>query len=100
MKNEVIRVCGPYPENYKSMEITSDPNFIFENDTAFNPVKVWYSENNYIFVNSFQECEHYVLGGWNYDPIYTNELGLQNLLLTITIVGFLLYKFVKREINI
>ena len=100
MKNEVIRICGAYPENFKSLEITSDPNFVFENDPSFNPVKVWDSENNYVFVNSFQECEHYVLGGWNFDTIYTNELGLQNSLLTITVIGFLLYRFVTRKINI
>ena len=99
-KETVEEICGQYPEGFVKEDIASNPNFVFNNDPAYLGVNVYDDAGNSVTVNSFQECEHYVFGGWNFDPIYTNELGLQNSLLTITVIGFLLYKFFTRKINI
>lgn len=80
MENEVIYFCGNYPENFKKTSIKSNENFIFEADTLFKPRVLFDVEKNNVTVNSFIECEHYVTGGWNYNPVKELELLLQNSL--------------------
>lgn len=78
MDELVIKFCGQYPEDYVKNEITNNPNFVFKNDPFYDSVKLYDWENNAVFVNSFIECEHYVLGGWDYDYIVETEYLLQN----------------------
>ena len=68
MNNDVIQICGPYPDGFTKAAISSDANYVFTNDPDFLPVKVWDVDSNSVFVNSFSECEHYVKGGWNKIP--------------------------------
>ena len=42
-------------------------------------------EGNTVFVNSYLECQHYVLGGWNYTPLKNSEILLQESLLFVVI---------------
>jgi hypothetical protein len=81
MENDVIRICGQYPENFEKLEIASNPDFIFVND------------------QSFTECEHYVTGGWNFDPIFNYEILLQSrltILISFLYFGYLLFKKMKK----
>tara|TARA_B100001250_G_C19760698_1_gene772324 strand:- start:430 stop:756 length:327 start_codon:yes stop_codon:yes gene_type:complete len=92
---KVIEICGDYPEDFIKEDILSNPNFIFNNDTAYSAVKVWDVEGNSVFVNSFQECEHYVTGGWDMTPNQDREYFLQNFLL----LGVLFFVLVKYFLN-
>ena len=58
-------ICGSYPEGFKKIDISSDPNYVFVNDPAIQ-LDNFDSEGNKVFVNSFIECEHYVSGGWGF----------------------------------
>ena len=65
-KNSIVEIfCGNYPDNHITPNIESNPNFVFENDPAFPGVQLYDEDGNIVTVNSFTECEHYVLGGWD-----------------------------------
>ena len=68
----------------------TDPNFIFQNDPTFNQVMLWDIDSNWVYVNSFVECEHYVLGGWSNLPPVTFAEGLDLLTLSKLLVGLLI----------
>lgn len=99
-KSSVIRLCGEYPENFQKLEILSDPNFVFKPDQNYQTRKVWDIEGNYVFVNSFQECEHYVLGGWSFDPLQQLEISHRFTLLAIVVVVFTLKIFLNNKFKI
>ena len=86
MNKKVKNICGDYPSDFEKIDISSNPNFVFVNDPNYGPVKVWDAEENFVFVNSFIECEHYVTGGWDKNPIEDRELGLQTSLISIVLV--------------
>lgn len=99
MESDVIRICGQYPENFEKQEIASNPDFIFVNDQSYTQVKVFDVEENYVFVNSFTECEHYVTGGWHFDPIFNYEIMLQSrltILISFFYFGYLFFKKMKK----
>lgn len=92
---KVIKICGDYPTDFIKLDIESNPNFIFINDPNYGPVRVWDADANFIFVNSFIECEHYVLGGWDKNPVQNQEAFSQNLLLAsvvLVLIGSILFK--------
>tara|TARA_Y100000768_G_C23876853_1_gene633231 strand:+ start:597 stop:920 length:324 start_codon:yes stop_codon:yes gene_type:complete len=97
-KADVIKICGEYPENFIEEDIGSNPNYVFINDPNFNEVTVYDADGNIAVVNSFQECEHYVTGGWD-----KNQLALQETTyqygLTLIIIGILLFKPLVKKIN-
>lgn len=96
MKKTIVEsICGNYPENFQKLDILSDPNFVFEPDAKYQTRKVWDIEGNSVFVNSFLECEHYVFGGWSYDPTIQLEISYRYYLLLIVASLFIfkiLYK--------
>tara|TARA_B100001250_G_scaffold169750_1_gene146191 strand:+ start:22570 stop:22884 length:315 start_codon:yes stop_codon:yes gene_type:complete len=98
-KKRVIEICGSYPEGFQKEEIASNPNYVFKNDSNYFGVKVWDSEGNSIFVNSFLECEHYVVGGWDRIPAVDFENRLQ-LYLAGAVVFFMFIGFLSKRINL
>ena len=61
-KNSIVEIfCGNYPDNHITPNIENNPNFVFENDPAFPGVQLYDEDGNIVTVNSFTECEHYVL---------------------------------------
>lgn len=56
--------CGDEPINFKNIDISSNPNFVFDNDPTYIAVQLFDKEENTVFVNSYIECKHYVEGGW------------------------------------
>ena len=90
----VKELCGinEAEESFKS----SDPSgfLIFTNDPNFETVQLWNKLNNTIFVNSFEECEHYVAGGWNSTKSLNIEYLSQGIIL-ITLATFLIIKKIK-----
>lgn len=90
MENNLVQnFCGPYPPNHIFENILSNPNFVFENDPEFSRVMLWDIEGNWVYVNSFIECEHYILGGWHYFPPKTFFEALDLLTLSKILVGVL-----------
>ena len=53
-------------------------------------------DENTVFVNSFIECEHYVTGGWVYDPIQNLETSMHFLIIggifLSVIIKFILFQ--------
>tara|TARA_B100001113_G_scaffold46694_1_gene33360 strand:+ start:36778 stop:37080 length:303 start_codon:yes stop_codon:yes gene_type:complete len=92
----VKELCGTKStkENFKIFEI--DGNFIFENDLNFESVKLTDKFNRTIMVNSFDECEHYVLGGWNSSTNMNIEYFSQYFLLILIVVTVLKRKYLLR----
>ena len=93
LNNDVVNFCGEYPENFIKIDISSNPDYVFENDADFESIQLFDVEGNIVFVNSFQECQHYVTGGWNFIPNqidegqYHSALSVFSILLTF--VGYL-----------
>ena len=82
MENQtVINICGVYPENFVKQDITSNPDFVFKNDPSYSVIQLYDIDENTVFVNSFIECEHYVSGGWEYNPIQNQETSMQLLII-------------------
>tara|TARA_B100000131_G_C18125449_1_gene614509 strand:+ start:2457 stop:2774 length:318 start_codon:yes stop_codon:yes gene_type:complete len=100
--SKVTDICGDYPNGFVKIDVGNNPNYVFINDPLFPGVKVWDVENNSVFVNSFEECEHYVSGGWTYNPtenkdtFYQNSLGL---ILIFFLIGQYLYKRYKTKMS-
>ncbi len=94
----VIKLCGNYPKDFESIDIQSNPNFVFENDPNFEAVKLFDHDENTVFVNSFVECEHYVNGGWDFFPELKNENFYHNSLLGLSILIFLVGSYIMKKI--
>ena len=92
----VINLCGNYPENFEKADVLSDPNYVFENDSSYQAVQLYDNELNSVFVNSFVECEHYVLGGWDNSPTQFNEISYHNSY-SIMLVGALVVRFLLKK---
>ncbi len=87
----VTKLCGEYPVNFVKVDISNDPNYVFENDPNYSIKQLFDSEGNKVFVNSFTECEHYVSGGWGFSPDINNEIFFQDILF----YGVLLLLFIS-----
>jgi hypothetical protein len=103
MKNkDVVILCGEYPENHITPDIGNDANFVFENDPNYYQVRLFDSDGNTVFVNSFIECEHYVNGTWDYYP-GKDEIGyltnINILLFTILFASLFFSTYRKRKIS-
>ena len=94
----VTNICGETPENFLRVDISSNPNYVFINDPNYNAKQLFDSEGNTVFVNSYNECQHYVTGGWDYTPAKNTELGMQDSLLYVIVV-LLVFTFFKKKIR-
>ncbi|MAW08640.1 MAG: hypothetical protein CMC23_00290 [Flavobacteriaceae bacterium] len=93
----VINLCGNYPENFEKADVLSDPDYIFKNDPSYQAIQLYDNELNSVYVNSFIECEHYVLGGWDNSPTQFNEISFHNSL-SLIMVGALIVRFLVKKI--
>lgn len=62
--NLLVYNCGNEPIDFVNLDISNNPNFVFENDPLYNTVQLFDQEGNTVFVNSYIECKHYTEGGW------------------------------------
>tara|TARA_Y100000768_G_C23960367_1_gene675030 strand:- start:326 stop:649 length:324 start_codon:yes stop_codon:yes gene_type:complete len=89
----IQQICGIKPVDQELIEISSDPNFIFDNDPNFPSLRLFDVDGNIINVNSWIECAHYVNGGWN--SAYYSGIKSELIFLSITIFysfGYFVYK--------
>ncbi len=94
----ITKLCGEYPVNFVKKDISSDPNYVFNNDPNY-PVKTLFdSEGNKVFVNSFTECEHYVSGGWGFSQDINNEMFFQDVLFYL-VLFILFLSFFKNKLK-
>ena len=97
-KNSIVEIyCGNYPNNHVTPNIASNPNFVFENDPEFQGVQLYDEDGNVVTVNSFTECEHYVLGGWDNTLYGTNELNFYNTTSILLTLSVLIYSLLKKS---
>jgi hypothetical protein len=94
----ITNICGEPPKDFIKIDIASDPNFVFVNDSDFNVKQLFDSEGNTVFVNSYNECQHYVSGGWDFTPAKNAELAMQDSLLYVVVV-LLVLTFFKKKIR-
>ena len=93
LSNQIVeQLCGIKPVNFEPVDIASDPNFVFENDPNFEALKLYNSEGDVIFVNSWVECANYVSGGWSNNIISSNHHELFFYFLSSLLLGYLLIK--------
>ena len=92
--SKVVELCGEIPQNFEKIDFSSNPNFVFENDTSYPARQLFDEEGNTVFVNSFIECDHYVSGGWGFSPVLSNELFLIDFL-TYAVIFLLVVTYSK-----
>jgi len=92
----VKELCGIKLTEESFISIDTNGNFIFENDPNYNSVKLTDRFNRTVMVNSYEECEHYVLGGWNRSESMNLEFYSQYLLLVVIVVTVLKRKYILR----
>ena len=90
----IAKICGVQPEGFEKIDISSDPSYVFTNDANYAATQLFDGEGNTVFVNSYTECQHYVLGGWNYTPLKNSEILLQENLLYVAI-ALMVFTFFK-----
>tara|TARA_B100001057_G_scaffold430351_1_gene457050 strand:+ start:3886 stop:4224 length:339 start_codon:yes stop_codon:yes gene_type:complete len=98
-ENEIINLCGEFPNNFQEIDIASNPDFIFENDIEYEAVRLFDIEENSVFVNSFVECHHYVNGGWNYLPFERYEGDYHDILIGFSIIIIITANFLVRKMG-
>jgi len=89
-------LCGVRLTKESFVNFDKDGNFIFENDPNFESIKLTDKFNRTIMVNSFEECEHYVLGGWNSSANMNIEYFSQYFLIIFIVVAVLKRKYLLR----
>ena len=89
--NKIIEICGLVPINYSKENLNSD-NIVFQNDSNFNPINLYDFWGNLVTVNSFEECKHYVEGGWYVDKF--TIMDVTQLVILLVLFSFLIYKFI------
>jgi len=98
--NKIVEmICGAFPNNFVDEDIASNPNFIFENDPSFAQRLVNDSEGNSVLVNSFIECHHYVMGGWNVIPELLNEKLYHNVLIVFVFTAVSVASFINNKLK-
>ena len=88
--------CGEKPIDFVEIDISNNPNYVFENDPLYNIVKLYDEKENTVLVNSYRECKHYVEGGWfKPSPENTNESGRSNVYKTVSasLLLFIVYRY-------
>jgi len=108
-EQETITInCGEVPEGFIQSEIINDPNYVFINDPNFKSLTLSDSDGNTVLVNSYEECGHYVKGGWiNLSVAQEGGLNSYNVLhvflggvFFLTIFYFNFRNLKKRNINL
>ena len=74
----VEQICGTAPNDFEKLDISSNPDFVFEADSNFISRQIFDAEGNSVFVNSYIECEHYVSGGWDSNILNNIESNYQS----------------------
>jgi len=96
LQNDIESICGENKSGILQTVTEDNPDYVFTADPEFNSIRLYDSEANTVLVNSFEECSHYVSGGWGIlEPTIVNNkliyLGLLVLVLVVT-TSFLLLK--------
>jgi hypothetical protein len=96
LQNDIESICGENKSEILQTVTEDNPDYVFTADPEFNSVRLYDSEANTVLVSSFEECSHYVSGGWgNLEPTMVNNnsiyLGVLVLMLIVT-TSFLLVK--------
>ena len=86
------QTCGTNNSDENYSEINADGILVFINDPNFTTVQLWNKFNKTVYVNSYEECEHYFLGGFD----STTSLNVEIYSRTILIVFLFAIVITKR----
>jgi len=89
----VENICGEAPNNFIEPDIKNNPNYVFEPDSNFPKINLEDKDGNTATVNSYEECYHYVKGGWKKPPpplINFADIDLENLFLRVFLIVYLI----------
>ena len=95
---KVEALCGPYPENFIKKDILSNPDFVFINDPNYYTRILQDYDENFVSVNSFTECEHYVVGGWDYMPKVVTETTFHTRI-SVSILLIILFQYTIKVVK-
>ena len=94
--SKITDICGDYPNGFEKKDFESNPNYLFVNDENYAGVTVYDEEGNSVFMNSFEECEHYVSGGWSFNSNTSNETFYENSI-AVFIIFFLVGSYIFKK---
>ena len=101
----VESICGETPNNFVEIDIEKNPNYVFVPDSNFLKINLEDNDGNTVTVNSYEECSHYVSGGWNkpspplidFSNIDLERLFLRILLFVYLVITVVYFKSFKKD---
>ena len=88
------QICGTNNSDQKFSLINSDGILVFTNDPNYSTVQLWNKLNKTVYVNSFEECEHYFLGGFDSTQQLNTEI-YSRLILIVFLISVIIMKRLK-----
>ena len=93
--SNIEKLCGLKKNENNFKTFASDGSFVFENDPEYDSITLTDYFNRTITVNSYEECEHYVIGGWSSSQSMNLEYLSQYVLLITLLIAIVKKKFLK-----
>ncbi len=87
--------CGPKPDDFTPSNQLGD-NYIFENDPGFNKTNLSDFFGRKVTVNSYEECAHYVSGGWEANKTTIFEIAIPIVLIILFLFGVKKFKLINK----
>jgi len=99
-------ICGEAPNNFVELDIKNNPNYVFVPDSNFSNINLEDKDGNTATVNSYEECYHYVNGGWvkppppliDFSNINLDKVFLRILLFLYLIISIINFKSFEKDV--
>ncbi len=88
-------ICGPKPDDFIPVDVSGN-NYIFENNPDFNKINLTDFFGRKVTVNSYEECAHYVGGGWVANEITILEITIPIVLIILFFFGVKKFKLISK----
>ncbi len=88
-------ICGPKPDDFIPVDVSGN-NYIFENNPDFNKINLTDFFGRKVTVNSYEECAHYVRGGWVANEITILEITIPIVLIILFFFGVKKFKLISK----
>ena len=88
-------ICGPQPDDFIPVDVSGN-NYIFENNPDFNKINLTDFFGRKVTVNSYEECAHYVRGGWVANETTILEITIPIVLIILFFFGVKKFKLISK----
>ena len=88
-------ICGPKPDDFIPVDVSGN-NYIFENNPDFNKINLTDFFGRKVTVNSYEECAHYVRGGWVANETTILEITIPIVLIILFFFGVKKFKLISK----